>query len=620
MSIDVQYQSTRFSITDNSSLVIDIQDLTLTVDNNTLLANANFQLPTNSHFALIGRNGLGKSIFMKILVDVFLLDSSLRVFHLQQIEDVLDLENISVTDYVIKGHEFAQNVIWEKMMLESSHKNLKQVLLKRHERKLRIARNKVTKISGARGKQERENLIQLERDYNDLFESDMTEEDLIIKTHELLQDIELEYQLLEPNNFLTKAKKILRGLGFPKSRLEDPYSSFSGGWKKRAALAQALFVEPDVLFLDEPTNGLDIKAIEWLENYLNSLVNVTILVVSHDREFLNSVAQGVILLRNKSFTSYDGNYDTFEETVLNKAKYMERMHDGIERKRIHMQKSIEKGMKQAKSKGDDKKLAAVASRKKKLEERLGFERNEKGHRFKLNRDRPGFHNSLRDDVELEEQDGSFEWCLPAPTHLKHAAPLVSLENVSFSYESNALLSKISLTIEMGTKVVLTGANGQGKSTLVDLIYGALKPKTGSISYHSDLKIGYVRQNQSSLQGMKMCPLELIHTKAPTWTEHQCRSHLASFTLKHPTVLHEISTLSGGQLTRLMLAVETISHPNLLLLDEPTNHLDMDSIQALIDALRQYSGAALIVTHDRKFISEMNAINCKIEKGSLLYLE
>ncbi|KAJ3046599.1 hypothetical protein HDU99_009740, partial [Rhizoclosmatium hyalinum] len=236
-------------------------------------------------------------------------------------------------------------------------------------------------------------------------------------------------------------------------------------------------MEPDILLLDEPTNHLDLPAILWLQKYLKSLDGVTLLIVSHDRSFLNATVTEIIEMRNMKLTYHVGNYDEFVTNQEDKLKRDEKRQDALDKKRAHIEKSIQDGLRHAKKTGDDKKLGMVKSRQKKLDDRFGLEVNAKGHRFKLNRDMEGYFLTSRLGVDIEATEASPNWSIPEPEPLRTNTALVEMETVSFTYSKGnpLVLQNITLNLQMGDHIAIVGANGEGKSTLVKLLIGQLSP-------------------------------------------------------------------------------------------------------------------------------------------------
>lgn len=414
------------------------------------------------------------------------------------------------------------------------------------------------------------------------------------------------------------ARSVLLGLGFSQESIEQPVSRLSGGWKTRCSLASALCQSTDLLLLDEPTNFLDLPSIIWLEHYIQNLdSSVTVLAVTHDRTFADSVADELLVMRNASLERFRGNLSTYELEREKKYKYLSRMQDAQDKQKKHIEKLIDQNVKAAKKTGDDKKLKQAASRKKKLDERMGMEVSAKGTRFKLNRDLAGYHLTNRDAIELPEFDPPAKMALPtAIADLRFPGALVSFEKVTFAYKKQApVLRDVTLTIHQGERIGLCGMNGSGKSTLVSLAMAgnedssaALRPTSGSVTRHTRAKVAlYSQQSAEELDALTvgkpaLTALSHIVECDSTQTEQEARGLLSGVGLAGRVASDvPIKLLSGGQKVRLALAKIFLSPPHLLILDEVTTHLDTDTIDALIRALREYEGAILVVTHDRFFM-------------------
>ena len=412
----------------------------------------------------------------------------------------------------------------------------------------------------------------------------------------------------------SRARTVLLGLGFKLEMIDDSMSKLSGGWRTRCDLACALCQSTDVLLLDEPTNFLDLPSIIWLQDYINSddLSGTTVVIVTHDRDFAVAVAQELLILRKQKIEVFKGNLSTYEREKIKKIKWMTTMKEAQDKQKKHHGQSIANSIKAAKHMGDDKKLKAAASRKKKVEERMGMEVNAKGHRFKLNRDRVGKHNTIRPQFDIPDFDPLPRIKFPSiPPDLRFPGALVSLEKVSFRYSKNTplILSDINLTIHYGERVGLVGLNGSGKSTLVNLLDGTTSPTTGTITRHSRLKTA--RFNQLVVEDLEalgkanstLSALQhLIEHSGNTLSDQEARGVLGSLGLQgHVASDIPIAALSGGQKVRLAFAKLVYSPPHLLVLDEVTTHLDGETILALIYALGDFDGALLVVTHDRFFM-------------------
>ena len=419
-----------------------------------------------------------------------------------------------------------------------------------------------------------------------------------------------------------KAQAILHGIGFSPSRITQPLSHLSGGWRTRCNLASALYQQTDLLLLDEPTNFLDLPSIIWLENYIRELgPSTTVITVTHDRAFADGVADELLVLRNQMLETFKGNVSGYEIARLRSYRYLSKMQAAQEKQKKHIQATIDQNLKMAKRCGDDKKLKQVSSRKKKLNERMGMEVSAKGTRFKLNRDRPGWHDSSRGSIDVPEFDPPVRMAFPLlPSDLRFPGALVSLEGVCFDYRTKStqtpILHDINLNIHLGDRVGIVGLNGSGKSTLVSMMTASPQespsgpvPKKGKVERHTRARIGlYSQQAVEELQDMALTQprltalTHLMEFTGESVSEQEARGLLSSLGLVGKITSEvPISLLSGGQKVRLALAKVLWNPPHLLILDEVTTHLDPDTIQALALRLQHYKGAILLITHDRFFM-------------------
>lgn len=419
-----------------------------------------------------------------------------------------------------------------------------------------------------------------------------------------------------------RARTILLGLRFSEEQIEKPVKSLSGGWRTRCDLACALIQKTDVLMLDEPTNFLDLPAIVWLQRYIEkSLVSTTVVVVTHDRDFADAVAQELLLVRlapEKTLEVFKGNLTEYENEKRRQIRRMTKMSEAQEKKTRQVEESIAKNVKAARRAGDDKKLKQAASRQKKMEERSGLLVGKSGGRFKLNRDRAGlFDLRALADIEIPEFDPPVTISLPdPPSPLRHAGPLFSFEKVSFSYPKSGVwtLKDVDLVMHPGERVGLAGLNGSGKSTLVKLLTGAAagtdpKPNKGTITVHSKARIAcYSQHAVEELEELgrrnpeRTALSHLMQLEDWTGDEQAARRTLAKLGLRGSTAADvPLAALSGGQRVRLALAEVLFNSPHLLVLDEVTTHLDADTIDGLIEALKVWEGALLVITHDRHFM-------------------
>ncbi len=371
-----------------------------------------------------------------------------------------------------------------------------------------------------------------------------------------------------------KAATLLTGLGFKDHQLREPFSSFSGGWRMRVALAAALFVEPEILLLDEPTNHLDLEAIMWLEAYLAAYPH-TLMIISHDRELLNKSVDHVIHVDKKQLTLYTGNYDTFERERTARLGLQQKMFEKQQAQRAHMQKFIDR------FKASAAKARQAQSRVKALER--------------------------MDLVDAVIAERSIRFSFPNPE--KIASPMLSINSADVGYtEGKPILRGLNERIGHDDRIALLGANGNGKSTLMKLIAGRLDVMKGDIFRSAKLRIGYFSQHQTEELEVDRTPyevmLDLMRKKMPGVKEPVVRAKLGQFGFSRDLADNQIAKLSGGEKARLLFALMSFDAPHLLLLDEPTNHLDIDAREALVQALNAYEGAVVIVSHDPTMVERV----------------
>jgi ATP-binding cassette, subfamily F, member 3 len=364
-----------------------------------------------------------------------------------------------------------------------------------------------------------------------------------------------------------RAARILAGLGFNEAAQQRPCSDFSGGWRMRVALAAVLFARPDFLLLDEPTNHLDLEAALWLEAYLKAWPG-TLLVISHDRRFLNEVVEGIVHLAELKLTRYVGNYDRFERTrrerMMHEAKQREKQED--ERARI---------------KSFVDRFRAKASKAKQAQSRLKM----------LERMEP---------IAAAMEDRSITFSFPEAIELP--PPLIAIQGVDVGYTpGEPVLRNLDLRIDPDDRIALIGSNGNGKSTLVKLLSNRLKHQSGQIVKAPKLEIGYFAQHQTDELHMDETPYLHIARALGDKKESQVRGHLGRFGFSADKADTKVSNLSGGEKARLLFSLMSCGKPNILLLDEPTNHLDIDAREALVQALNAFEGAVILVSHDAHLI-------------------
>ena len=368
----------------------------------------------------------------------------------------------------------------------------------------------------------------------------------------------------------SRAGRLLHGLGFSTADEARPVRAFSGGWRVRLNVAQALMCRSDLLLLDEPTNHLDLDAILWLENWLRDYAG-TLLLIAHDREFLDRVVNRIVNIEHGKARAYRGNYSAFEDQRAAELAEQTALFTRQQREIKHMESFVERFRAQA------TKARQAQSRLKALE--------------RMQRIAPA------------HVDSPFEFSFAAPEKLPR--PLLALEDQSAGYEGRALLTRINLTIAPGDRIALLGRNGAGKSTLMKLLAGELPPLSGHRTEARDLRIGYFAQHQLEQLTTNDSPLGNLRriggAAASRATEQELRDFLAGFGFRGDRVFEPVAPFSGGEKARLVLALVAFQRPNLLLLDEPTNHLDLEMRQALAVALQDYVGAVVLVSHDRHLL-------------------
>lgn len=363
-----------------------------------------------------------------------------------------------------------------------------------------------------------------------------------------------------------RARRLLAGLGFNNEEMEKPIRHFSGGWQMRLNLAQALMCPSDLLLLDEPTNHLDLDAIIWLEGWLKNYQG-TLILISHDRDFLDSVIDHIAHLEQQKLTLYKGGYSTFERTRAERLAQQQQVYEKQQAQRAHMESFI------ARFKAKASKARQAQSRIKALE--------------KL------------EDLAPAHIDSPFNFTFRESDKLSNQ--LISLKEASLGYTDKTILTQVKLQIMPGARIGLLGPNGAGKSTLIKTLAGELALISGHLNQGENLAIGYFAQHQLDALDNQASPLLHLQRIAPTEREQTLRNFLGGFDFKGDRCDEVVVNFSGGEKARLALALIAWQKPNLLLLDEPTNHLDLEMRHALTMALQEFSGAVLVVSHDRHLL-------------------
>ena len=490
--------------------MIRLQNLTLQRGPQRLLEDAELTLHAGQKAGLIGANGAGKSSLFALLRGELAPDSGdcylpadWRIAHMRQ--EVDTLERIAV-DYVLDG----------------------DVRLREVQHALADAEARQDGAAQAR--------LHAELDSADGYTAD------------------------------ARARKLLAGLGFSNEQMDRQVGDFSGGWRMRLSLAQALMCPSDLLLLDEPTNHLDLDAILWLEDWLKGYPG-TLLLISHDRDFLDEVVDHVAHVEQQKLTLYRGGYSAFERARAERLAQQQQAYEKQQAQRAHMEKYI------ARFKAQATKARQAQSRIKALER--------------------------MEELSAAHVDSPFDFVFRES--VKISSPLLDLSEGRLGYGDKAVLDKVKLQLAPGARIGLLGPNGAGKSTLIKNLAGELTPIGGRLVRGENLVVGYFAQHQLDSLDSKASPLLHLQRLAPTEREQVLRDFLGGFDFRGARIDEPVLNFSGGEKARLALALIAWERPNLLLLDEPTNHLDLEMRLALTMALQEFSGAVLVVSHDRHLL-------------------
>ncbi|XP_050097790.1 ATP-binding cassette sub-family F member 3 [Anopheles aquasalis] len=497
----------------NRSMDVRIENFDVSFGDKTLLQNADLLLATGRRYGFVGRNGLGKTTLLKMISGKQLqIPSHITVLHVEQEvvgDDTTALDSVLEVDTV------------------------------------------------------RTDLLERERELNRLIAAGSADANHSTELSEVYNQL----LMIEADKAPARASIILNGLGFTKEMQARATRTFSGGWRMRLALARALFSKPDLLLLDEPTNMLDIKAIIWLENYLQNWPT-TLLVVSHDRNFLDTVPTDILYLHSLRIETFKGNYEQFDKTRTERHKAQRREYEAQLAHRNHVQEFIDRFRYNA------NRAASVQSKIKMLE--------------KL--------------PELKPVEKEIEVTLKFPEVEPLNPPVLTLTDVQFRYsDGKVIFTCVNLSANLDSRICIVGENGAGKTTLLKIVVGLLEPSGGLLHMHRGVRLGYFSQHHVDQLDMSVNCVELLQNAYPGKPIEEYRRVLGSFGVSGDLALQVVASLSGGQKSRVALAKMCMGRPNFLVLDEPTNHLDIETIEALGKAINKYTGGVILVSHDERLI-------------------
>ncbi|MEP7222597.1 MAG: ribosomal protection-like ABC-F family protein [Novosphingobium sp.] len=396
--------------------------------------------------------------------------------------------------------------------------------------------------------------------------ADLLAESEVCTDPDRLGDVHERLLAIDAYSAPSRAARILIGLGFDEDMQGQPLDSFSGGWKMRVALAALLFSQPDVLLLDEPSNHLDLEATLWLENFLKAYPG-TLIIISHERDLLNNVVDNILHLQGGKVTLYAGGYDSFERQRAERAAQLASAKASQDAQRARLQDYVSRN-------------SARASTAKQAQSRAKM----------LAKMQP---------ITALIDDPSLSFGFPNPTELR--PPLITLDLAAVGYGDKPILQRLNLRIDPDDRIALLGRNGNGKTTLARLLAAQLTPMDGEMHATGKMQIGYFTQYQVEELAGDATPLEHMTRAMQGATPGAVRAQLGRFGFSGGRATSQVGTLSGGERARLALALVTRDAPHLLILDEPTNHLDVDAREALVQALNDYEGAVILISHDRHMV-------------------
>lgn len=508
----------------NKSKDIHLPSVDVNFGSNRILSGATLTLAYGRRYGLIGRNGIGKSTLLRhIAMREIPIPPHITILFVEQ--EIIG-DDTRAVDAVLKADVWRDHLLKEQATLDAK-------------------------------------LAELESEGDEKRVEDAKEE-----LSARLAEVHARLAEMDAESGPARAAALLAGLGFDEADQQRPTKSFSGGWRMRLALARALFVKPSLLLLDEPTNHIDLNALAWLEDYLQTWSG-TLLVVSHDRAFLDSVATDIIHQHSGRLDYYKGNFTQFYSTKTERDRNLRREYDTQMEYRKHLQAFIDRWRYNANR-------AAQAQMKIKILEKLP-------------------------DLQPPEQEETETFRFPETE--KISPPLLQLSEATFGYASDKIiLEHVNFDVGLDSRIAMVGANGAGKSTLIKLLTGDLKPLSGHVNRNGRLRVGYFAQHHVDTLIPTMTPVQFLASKFPGKSEQEYRAHLGNFQISGMTGLQMIGTLSGGQKSRVAFSALSLQQPHVLLLDEPTNHLDIEGLDALMVALQKWNGGIIIISHDERFIT------------------
>ncbi|KAI0297540.1 P-loop containing nucleoside triphosphate hydrolase protein [Multifurca ochricompacta] len=501
----------------NKSKDIHLPSIDVSFGSNRILSGASLTLAYGRRYGIIGRNGVGKSTLLRHI--------SMREVPIPPHITILFVEQEVIGDDTTALNSVLKADVWrDHLLAEEARLNA------------RLAELDATPPG------ELDARVEEMRD-------DVSSR--LVEVHASLADMDAE-------SGPARAAALLAGLGFSEEDQGRPTKSFSGGWRMRLALARALFVKPSLLLLDEPSNHIDLNALAWLEDYLQTWPG-TLIVVSHDRAFLDAVATDIIHQHSGRLDYYKGNFTQFYSTKSERERNLRREYETQMDYRKHLQAFIDRWRYNANR-------AAQAQSKIKILEKLP---------------------ELTPPVTEETENFRF------PETEKISPPLLQLSEVTFGYDpAKLILNRVNIDVGLDSRIAIVGSNGAGKSTLIKLLTGEIKPLAGQVNRNGRLRVGYFAQHHVDTLIPTMNPVQFLAHKFPGKTEQEYRQHWA------------IGTLSGGQKSRVAFSILSLQRPHILLLDEPTNHLDLEGLDALMMALQTWNGGVIVISHDERFITSV----------------